>query len=122
MASFRELMVGPGSVAVASAVYGATTLTSGLLVPHGASKLGLFINVTAASGGSPTLDIDVEWSSDGGTTWFDNDPVDEISQLTAISTLAKQFTVLAPDYRLQLELAGTTPSFTVVVDHVGLFV
>lgn len=121
---FGRLWVRPslaaGAEAIASATYTTTTTTAAVSVPDGGSKLNLFIDVTATAG-TPTLDIEVEWSPDGGTTWFGAETADVFAQITAATKVAKQFSVLAPTYRLSLTIAGTTPSFTFAVDHVGVY-
>ena len=85
-----------------------------------------FIDITAVGGdANETLDVAVEWSPDGGTTWFGVDTAQTFTQILqtggADQNVAKQFSVLAPTYRLALTLAGTTPSFTLTVDHVGVY-
>jgi hypothetical protein len=77
-----------------------------------ARKLSILADVTAASGTSPTLLLSVEWSHDGGTTWFAADPVDVFSSITAAGKRAKLFDVKAPHARVVWTLGGTTPSFT----------
>lgn len=111
----------PGAEVVASAAETATFFTGTLTVPAGAAKLSIFLDVTVVTGTTPTLDIDIEWSPDGGTTWFEAETLDEFAQITAAIKVGKQFTVLAPNYRLEGTITGTTPSFTFAVDHVGLY-
>ena len=116
----------PGVEVIASASYTSNTNTAAITVPDGASKINIFIDITAVGGDSnETLDIDVEWSSDGGTTWFvvdgTADAFNQMTQPEGVQRVAKQFNVLAPTYRLALVTAGTTPTTTLVIDHVGVY-
>lgn len=78
-------------------------------------KLALLVNVTAASGTTPTLDLSVQWSADG-TTFFAAQPADAFTQITTTGGAAKVFDVKAAFYRLLWTIGGTTPSFTFTVD------
>ena len=116
----------PGVEVIASAAYSSNTNTAAVTVPDGASKVNIFISITAVGGDSnETLDVNVEWSPDAGSTWFVVDgTADSFNQMTqpeGTQNVAKQFNVLAPTYRLALVTAGTTPTFTAVVDHVGVY-
>jgi hypothetical protein len=101
-------------VVVASAAR-TTTGTSGTLDAPEGFDLVLSASVTAASGTTPTLDLSVEWSSDGGTTWYTADPVDTFTQITAASARVKRFTAKGTEYRIRWTIGGTTPSFTFAV-------
>lgn len=76
------------------------------------ANLNLLADITAVSGVTPTLDLSVEWSHDGGTTWAVAEAADTFSQVTAAKTVVKQFAVKGPDYRVKWTIAGTAPSFT----------
>lgn len=76
--------------------------------------LNLLVNVTAASGTTPTLDLAVQWSVDG-TNWAPAETPDSFSQITATGAKVKSFTVKAPSYRVVWTIGGTTPSFTFTV-------
>jgi len=72
-----------------------------------------YLDVTAASGTSPTLDINFQNSVDGGTVFFTHT---SFTQATGTTTERKVFT--APngiDGRMQVTLGGTTPSFTLTL-------
>ena len=116
----------PGVEAVASTAHTTSANTAAITIPDGVSKINIFIDITAVGGDSnETLDVAVEWSPDTGTTWFVTDgTADTFNQMTqpeGTQAVAKQFNVLAPTYRLALTLAGTTPAFTLTVDHVGVY-
>lgn len=76
--------------------------------------LSLVVNVTAASGTTPTLDLAVQWSVDG-TTWAPAETPDAFTQITTTGAKVKTFTVKAPSYRVVWTIGGTTPSFTFTV-------
>lgn len=71
----------------------------------------LLINVSAASGTTPTLDCTVEWSNDG-TSWAVGDTADLFAQITVAKVTAKSFTSKGLFFRVRGTVAGTTPSFT----------
>lgn len=81
--------------------------------------LSLLVDVTAASGTTPTLDLVVDWSHDG-TNWFVAQPADSFTQITAATKAVKRFDVKAKFYRVRWTIAGTTPSFTFAVHQVGV--
>lgn len=83
-----------------------------------ARTLELALAVTAASGTSPTLDARIEWSHDGGQTWF-TVAGDAFAQATGAATLHKQVRVRGPLYRVTWTVGGTTPSFTFGVTAYG---
>lgn len=73
------------------------------------SSLRLQLNVTAASGTSPTLNVLVEDSVDG-TNW---NTIGTFAQKTAVSReVINVTTPFARRLRVSWTIAGTTPSFT----------
>lgn len=73
-------------------------------------EMVLYVNCTAVSGTTPTLDISYETTMDGGTTWFTHT---SLTQLTATGTERK--VIPAPigiESRILCTIGGTTPSFT----------
>lgn len=74
--------------------------------------VSLLIDVTAASGTGPTLDLEVEWSQDGGTTFAKADPPDSFAQITAVKKVTEQFQAKGDMYRVVWTIGGTGPSFT----------
>jgi hypothetical protein len=85
---------------------------SSVLVPEAGAKVAVAVNVSAASGTTPTLDLKVQWSHDGGTSWMDAETADTFTQITAAKTVVKVFDRKAPNLRLVWTVGGTTPSFT----------
>jgi hypothetical protein len=93
-----------------------TTGQSGTLSTHGARTLDVAVDVTAVSGTTPSLTLSVEWSTDGGTTWFVGDVADAFTAITAAAKRTRRFDVKGGHYRLVWTISGTTPSFTFAVD------
>lgn len=92
--------------------------STGQAVDALAWELALVVNVSAASGTTPTLDLSMEWSSDNAT-WAVGDPADVFAQITATKAVAKRFTVKGSFYRVRWTITGTTPSFTFdITSHV----
>ena len=108
--------MGTYTTAVASAAR-TTSGNSGALTGFGDwSRFRAQLNVTAASGTSPTLDVVVEDSFDG-TTW---NTVATFTQKTAagvqVVDVSGQFT---EQLRVRWTVGGTTPSFTFDVRFYG---
>lgn len=109
--SYRE------EVIVASAARTATG-NSGVLSFRGGDKTGLRaqLDVTAASGTSPTLDVTVQDTLDG-TNW---NTIMTFTQATATTRELKTLTTPFSDrLRVLWTIAGTTPSFTFSVAMSG---
>ena len=69
----------------------------------------LFLDVTAASGTSPTLDFDVEsGSADDALGYIHTEP----AQITAAGKTLVKLTNIAPWLRLAWQIGGSSPSFT----------
>lgn len=104
------MTVGTYATAVASGAR-TTSANSGALPGFGDwSKFRAQLAVTAASGTTPTLDVVIEDSFDGGTTW---NTVGTFTQKTAAGTQAVDITGLFSDQlRVRWTVGGTTPSFT----------
>jgi hypothetical protein len=73
--------------------------------------ISVMVDVTAVSGTSPTMTVNVEWSWDN-VSWFTADPVDAFTAITATGKKVKQFTIKGLYARLNYVIGGTTPSFT----------
>lgn len=84
-----------------------TNGNSGTLDADG-SVVSLLLDVTAASGTTPTLNLTVE-ESDDGTTWRS---AGTFAQKTAVSQERKSFSVAGRYYRIAWTVGGTTPNFT----------
>lgn len=79
------------------------------------NQVSLLVDVTAASGTTPSMTLNVEWSDDA-TTWFVADVADSMTAITAATKRTKEYDVRAPYFRVSWAITGTTPSFTFAVD------
>lgn len=83
-----------------------------------------FLNCTVASGTTPTLNVRMQCSDDGGTTWYDlvypgTTNTVAFTQLTATGNQSLNFTGCVGDrLRAASIITGTTPSFTYAVKAV----
>lgn len=98
--------------AVPSAARTATGQGQAVVDSDRGNMLALQLAVTASSGTTPTLDVALEWSMDGGTTWSPAETADSFTQMTGTGSKVKVFTVKSPTYRVVWTIGGTTPSFT----------
>ncbi len=74
------------------------------------------INVTVASGTTPTLDIKLQTSPDKGTTWFDHPDI-TFTQMTAVAKQTKSLRgAIGRLGRFDFVVGGSTPSFTTRID------
>lgn len=99
-----------------------TASTNGAAIDIGdAAALYLKVDVTAASGTSPTLVVVIEASFDGGTTWFELGrvgtdyrvgSVGTVANLTAAAATHAAFPAGGSLVRSRSIIGGTTPSFT----------
>jgi len=92
---------------------GATTATGQTAAfPTGyQNTVDVFVDITAVSGTSPSMTVNVEWSNDGAT-WFAADTADAFTAATAAQKKVKEFAVKGNYARLNYTITGTTPSFT----------
>lgn len=99
---------------------GATITASGTSATFdttAAHDVEVLVNVSAASGTSPSLTVSLQTSPDGGTTWI---TVGSLAAITAAGSAIKSFTAqaglgFATLCRLSFAVTGTTPSFTASV-------
>ncbi len=79
--------------------------------------LRLKLNVTAASGTTPTLDIKVQTSADNGVTdaWRDLAVSASFGQKTGVAAEQKCFVGCDRWVRVVKTIGGTTPSFTYTI-------
>jgi len=103
---------GDAVIVVASAAR-TTTGNSAALVCEKGLNLNLLVEVTAASGTTPSLALTVEWSMDGTNFGALDTAPDGFTAITAATVrVVKQFPVRAPFFRVVWTITGTTPSFT----------
>jgi hypothetical protein len=88
-----------------------TTSGNSSAIPVHAGTLGIGLAVTAVSGTSPSMTVNIEWSYDG-TNFAVGETTDGFAAITANKVTNRAVTVRAPYYRLAWTITGTTPSFT----------
>ena len=94
----------------------AATVNSRSAAPLG-SSIGVALDVTAVSG-TPTLDVEIEWSGDG-VNWVAAGTPQVLTQATTTTQQVVRFDCQAALFRVAATIGGTTPSFdfSVVVTH-----
>ena len=81
-------------------VNSATTFVTGAINIDSASRVGLYVNIASEDGTGGTLDIDLEWSPDQGTTYVgmplsaNSETEATLAQFTATGTKLKWFEVI----------------------------
>lgn len=93
-----------------SAATGNHTTTSEATGTNDAITIAL--DVTAVSGTTPTMDVEVQWSPNTVDWYTEDSGADRFAQRTATGKVIKTFPVRAMYFRLNVTIAGTTPSFT----------
>lgn len=78
----------------------------------GVDEVTATLTVSAASGTSPTLDVILQTSIDGGTNYY---TVAAFTQKTTTGTEGKVFGPLGDLSRWRWTVGGTTPSFTFAI-------
>lgn len=95
-------------------VIGSTTATAsgnGPAVPSGPyNTFRLTLNVTDASGTTPTMTVTIQTSADGSTNWTTLGTA--FNAATAVGTQRKVLSGADRFIRAQYTIGGTTPSFT----------
>jgi hypothetical protein len=89
-----------------------TTANGSTLALDGGNSLGAVVNVTAASGTNPTLDLTLQESQDAGTTWND---IYQLQRITTTGTVTVPNMLLTGTRRWKWTVGGTTPSFTLSI-------
>ena len=108
--------VSPTDVASAALT---TTTTTTAITPTGGTTYEVNIPVTAVTGTSPTLDVGVEESDDGGTNWF---RVYDFPRITAVGMYrSPKLPLTGNRIRYVQTVGGTTPSFTRAVNRIQAY-
>jgi hypothetical protein len=68
--------------------------------------------ISAASGTTPTLDVRLETTADGGATWY---TCGTFAQTAIVASEAKMIAPVGSQVRWAWTIAGTTPSFTFAI-------
>lgn len=80
--------------------------------PQAAQYIGVQVNVTAVSGTTPSLTVELQWSNDGVNFASVQGSADIFTAVTAAGNVNKQFIVKGRYAQLKYTVSGTTPSFT----------
>lgn len=103
------------SVADAASAAITTTATTATITPSGGIGYQVNIPVTVVSGTTPTLDVRIEESDDGGTNWF---TVYDFPRITAVGIYrSPHIPVNGNRVRYVQTIGGTTPSFTRAINR-----
>lgn len=95
-----DLTVASSAITATASIEAAAPGTGALFVTY---------DVTAASGTGQTLNVVIEHSLDGGTTWFESRA---LAQFTAAATQRVLVPCAGGRVRIRQTVGGTTPSFT----------
>ena len=107
----------PSATAVADVASAALTSTATVaaITPSAGTTYQVNIPVTAVTGTTPTLDVDVEESDDGGTNWY---RVWSFPRITAVGMYrSPRLTLHGNRVRYVQTVAGTSPSFTRAINR-----
>lgn len=100
----------PGVITDIASAALTTTTTTATITPTFGTEYEVNIPVTAVTGTTPTLDVVVQESDDGGTNWFD---VYHFPRITAIGMYrSPKLPFKGNRVRYVQTVTGTTPSFT----------
>lgn len=96
-----------------------STATTTAITPSFGNSYQVNIPVTAVSGTTPTMDVSIEESDDGGTNWF---KIYDFPRITASGMYRSPFfPVRGNRVRYVQTIAGTSPSFTRSVNRIQSF-
>jgi hypothetical protein len=109
--SFTEQYVVP------SATKTATGNDTGQALGGAFNNIALYVNVTAASGTTPTLVVKLQDSPDG-TNWYDITGATTASLTTTGAVAVRTTVACGHSIRAVWTIGGTTPSFTFSVNAV----
>lgn len=105
----------PTSVADVASAAITTTTTTAAFTPGNGCAYTIMIPVTVVSGTTPTLDVMVQESDDGGTNWFN---VYQFPRITATGAYrSPALKLIGNRVRYVQTISGTTPSFTRAINR-----
>ena len=105
----------PGTIADVASAALTTSTTTAAFTPTFGTSYEVNIPVTAVSGTTPTLDVDIEESDDSGTNWF---KVYSFPRITATGIYrSPKLPLTGNRVRYVQTVAGTTPSFTRAINR-----
>lgn len=93
-----------------------STATTAAISPLAGTSYKVQIPVTAVSGTTPTMDVSIEESLDGGTNWF---KVYDFPRITAVGSYSSpKLPQTGNRVRYVQTIGGTTPSFTRAINRI----
>lgn len=98
---------------------GAVARTTTLNVERGigpARNFSFYLDVTAASGTSPTLDVDIQEYDEASDKWF---TAASFTQATAVTNERITSVINGARVRALMTIGGTSPSFTFTLSGAG---
>ena len=96
-----------------------STATTAVMAPTGGQSYKVIIPVTVVSGTAPTMDVSIEESDDGGTSWF---RVYDFPRITTNGVYrSPKLSLTGNRVRYVQSLGGTTPAFTRTVTRVQCY-
>lgn len=116
-ALFKSVNLNPGTTAIT-----ATGNGTGVALPY-CSEAIVIIDTTAVSGTTPSWTPVIQASPDGGVTWAPATVGAALAAVTAAGRTATRVTGLGganQQLRIASTVSGTTPSFTAVIEAIGL--
>lgn len=90
-----------------------TTSNTSAIDASGYGSVAFTVDVSAASGTTPTLDIQFQESEDGSTDWVDMYDADRFTTTGSYKTV--RHAIHSRYYRYRYVIGGTTPSFTFTI-------
>jgi hypothetical protein len=105
----------PGQITDVASAAIATTTTTAAFTPTYGTVYQINIPVTAATGTTPTLDVEVQESRDGGTNWI---PIYDFPRITAAGSYNSPMLPMTGNrVRYVQTVGGGTPSFTRAINR-----
>ena len=105
----------PSSITDVASAAITTTTTTATLSPTYGNAYQVNIPVTAVSGTTPTMDIEIQESRDGGTNWI---PIYDFPRITATGSYnSPMLQSTGTKVRYVQTISGTTPSFTRAINR-----
>ena len=95
----------------------ATTTYDAVVLPVNAQHFVLELDADAVSGTDPTLDVDVEYSLDGGTNWYVLESFSQVTSTDDTETIHidSNATHVPARVRAKATLGGTDPVYNIKV-------
>lgn len=93
----------------------ATTQSPAVSVDSAVDWVAVAVNLTAITGGG-NLTLSLQWSTDGGTTWYTPETADSFAAISAAKSTVARFLVKGRQFRFNEVLTGTSPTAAYTAD------